>query len=56
MIPQIIYLTLTFIGLLFAANKHGKPRDDYNFWHLLITGCIVLSLLYWGGFFDVLIK
>jgi hypothetical protein len=56
MTAQIIYLVLAFIGLLLAANKHGKPKKNYNFWHSFIAMCIVLSLLYWGGFFDVLLN
>ena len=53
---QLIYLMLVLIGLGFCIAKHGQPRSPYNVWADLIATIIVLSILYWGGFFDVLIK
>ena len=56
MVPQIIYLSLVFIGLLLVANQHGQVRAPQNFWNTLIATVITISLLYWGGFFDVMGK
>jgi hypothetical protein len=50
-IPQIIFITMTGIGLLLIANKHGKP-DEYNIWVSLVATGITMGLLYWGGFFN----
>jgi len=50
-IPQIIYIVLSAIGLLLAAYYHGKPRDNYNFWTVLVSSFIAYGLLIWGGFF-----
>jgi hypothetical protein len=49
--PQIIYVVLTFAGMLITAHNHGKPRADENFWTSLVATIIVYSLLAWGGFF-----
>ena len=51
-LPQIIYLVLTAVSLLLAANQHGKPRSNQNFWTSLVAFAIVLSILWWGGFFS----
>ena len=57
MIPQIIYLSILFIGLLLAANLHGKPKEgEYNFWTTFLSYIIILTLLFYGGFFDVFFK
>jgi hypothetical protein len=56
MAPQIIYLSLVFIGLLIAANQHGKERTPHNFWVTLVATVTTLFLMYWGGFFDVLLS
>jgi hypothetical protein len=56
MAPQIIYLSLVFIGLLLAANQHGKERTPHNFWITLFATVTTLFLMYWGGFFDVLLS
>ena len=50
--PQIIYLILTGIGMLRAANRHGKPKTgNENLWADIVATIIVLFLLFWGGFF-----
>ncbi len=49
--PQIIYIVLTGIGLLIAANKHGES-DEYSIWVSLAGAGLGLGLLYWGGFFN----
>ena len=56
MVPQIIYLSLVFMGLLIGAHQHGKERTPHNFWITLVATGITLFLLYWGGFFDAMIK
>lgn len=57
MIPQLIYLSLIFIGLLLNAHMHNKPRKgEYSFWMSFLNAVINLSLLYFGGFFDVFFK
>ena len=56
-IYAIIYLVLSAIGLLIAANQHGKPKKEpHNFWSTLIATSIVIWLLYSGGFFDIVPK
>ena len=57
MIPQIIYLVLSFAGLLWAAHKHGQRKDgNHDFWIALVGTTLVLTLLYYGGFFDPILK
>ena len=54
MLPQIIYLSLTMLGLGMQAVKHGNPKEGKeNFWVVFISTAISVGLLYWGGFFDV---
>ena len=46
-------LALFAVGLLFAANQHGKPRTDkYNFWGAVIGAAIQFGILFAGGFFS----
>ena len=51
-IPQIIILALMGLGLLIAANQHGKERTPVNFWTTLISVVLQLLILTWGGFFN----
>jgi hypothetical protein len=54
MFPQIIYLILVFFGLLLSAHRHGKPKKGTeNFFEYSVAVVCGLTLLYWGGFFDV---
>lgn len=54
MLPQLIYLGLSLLGLGIAIEQHGKPKKgNENFWITFITWILTLGLLYWGGFFDV---
>jgi len=46
-IPLYIYLALWFISLLLAANLHGKPQKNYNFWSSFITS-IIITLIIWA--------
>jgi hypothetical protein len=50
-IPQTIYISLSCIALLVAANRHGKPRSPENFWYTVLGILIAYPLLWWGGFF-----
>lgn len=50
--PQIIYIVISSIGLLFTAYNHGKPRDNYSIWSTLVSTAIGIGLLIWGGFFN----
>jgi hypothetical protein len=50
-IPQIIVICLYFGGLLVAGLKHGKSRENYNFWSTLAATILSAALLKWGGFF-----
>lgn len=51
-LPQIIYLTLMFLGLGIAIEQHGKPKEGItNFWVTFLATAISVSLLAWGGFF-----
>lgn len=53
-VPAIIYLAICLIGLLISANGHGRPKEGVeSFWHTAIGCSITISLLYWGGFFEV---
>jgi len=55
--PQLIYLVLTFLGLGVALAQHGKPKEGHHsFWTSLFGGGICWVCLYYGGFFDVLLK
>lgn len=41
------------LGLAFAAN--GQPQPDHSFVRSLLGTLAALGLLWWGGFFDVLL-
>lgn len=57
MIPQIIFLSLVLIGLMLNSFMHGKDKTGkYNVFYHLIANLITLSLLYYGGFFNVFFK
>jgi hypothetical protein len=50
--PQIIYLCLVTADLGFHIAKHGEPKDGkFSAISSLMSSAIILSLLYWGGFF-----
>lgn len=50
--PQIIWIALTFGGIVLNAVKHGKPKEGtYNAFIAVVTSLIVGGILYWGGFF-----
>lgn len=55
-LPQIIIILLYVASLGMVMVLHGKPRANYNAWNTLISTAITIALLYWGGFFDGLMK
>ena len=49
---QIIYLALLAIGLLAAANQHGKPKTGtIDFFITLFASAVSFCIFYLGGFF-----
>ena len=57
MIPQIIILAILTYGLGHDAAMDGKPKTGkHSFGWALLGTVIVLGLLNWGGFFDVLVR
>jgi hypothetical protein len=43
----ILYFMASF-ELLYASNKHGKPRPNYDFWATLVAVIINLVLIWWA--------
>ena len=57
MTAQIVYLVLLVFTLCDAAYRHGKPRTGRrNFIIDFIALFLQFILMYWGGFFDVIIN
>jgi len=52
MIAKLILLALMTLSLGMSIADHGKERKPQNGWISFISYCLVLGLLYWGGFFD----
>lgn len=51
-LPQIILLLIFVLNFGMVFAKHGEPRTGKkNAWDLLVHYIIILTLLYWGGFF-----
>ncbi|QJB21885.1 hypothetical protein KNU94_gp47 [Xanthomonas phage FoX2] len=51
--PQLIYLALMFVGFGITVSKHGQPETGkHNAWFALIANALVVTLLWWGGFFS----
>jgi len=51
--PQITILALILVSLVINAKLHKKPKDEnYNFLTSLAHAIILLSILYWGNFFN----
>lgn len=50
--PQIIYLTISLIGLGIMLQQHGTPKTGkYDARGYFVAFVIVQALLYWGGFY-----
>jgi hypothetical protein len=56
MLPQIIYLAIIFIEMIFVIIHHGEKRKNYDFGEYLISSLLAIAILYWGGFFDCFFK
>lgn len=54
--PQILYISFCVLGLGFAIAKHGEPSDPFDMRKTAAAIAVAWSLLYWGGFFDPLLK
>jgi len=54
MLPQIIYIILTFISFGITIEQHGKDKKikKHNAWTSFMSIIISYMLLYSGGFFD----
>jgi len=51
-IPQIIMIALIISSIVISIVNHGKKREPYNAYSVLIGAALEVALLYWGGFFD----
>ena len=50
--PQIIMIALIISSIFISIVNHGKKREPYNAYSVLIGAVFEVALLYWGGFFD----
>ena len=49
--PQIIMIVLMAITLFNDMQHHGEPKKGtVNFWSTVLSLCISVALLWWGGF------
>lgn len=55
-LPQYIYLGLVFIGIGYSTAKYGQSKGSYDWADIMGTPIIGVGLLYWGGFFDGVLK
>jgi hypothetical protein len=56
MLPSIVYFILFGIGIGISMVRNGTPKTgNHSFISDFIGYMITIALLYWGGFFDVLI-
>lgn len=53
--PQLVYLGLMVFGLGLALSKHGD-QTTISIWAISIRSGVALALLYFGGFFDPLLR
>ncbi|MFD2677998.1 hypothetical protein [Camelimonas lactis] len=54
--PPIIYLALMTFNLISFAVLNGQPRSPYSFHDAFTSMLMVCGLLYWGGFFEPLLR
>ena len=50
--PQWTFLALLGLSLLITIAKNGEPREPYNSGMALGNFCLVMFILYFGGFFQ----
>lgn len=53
--PQIMLIALWALGILHAAEKHGKPGSQIDVRSTILAVGIVATILYFGGFWNPLI-
>lgn len=57
MIPQIIMISIWMIGLGINMSKHGQEKTvKYNAYHFIIAKMVISTILYYAGFWNVLIN
>jgi len=56
MLPQLIFIGMSIVGLGLSICDHGKPRSPENALLAFISLLINYILLIWGGFFDCFLK
>jgi len=49
--PEGILLGLLFIEICLHMGRHGEPRGNYNAGLRLFDAAILVTILWWGGFF-----
>ena len=56
MIPQLLMFAIYCITFTVHATRHGEDYDlEYNVWGRLLAIAISATILYYGGFWDVMI-
>jgi hypothetical protein len=56
-LPQLLLVVLCLLSMGITIEKHGKPREgNENAWFSFISLIIQFVILWWGGFWDILIK
>lgn len=53
---QITAIVLMALAIGMALAKHGEPRDPWHFGHMFIAQVIWVLILWWGGFWGMLVK
>lgn len=54
MTPQIIVIVLLFLEMFLACIFHGYERKNVSATRKLIDISVIIALLWWGGFWEVL--
>lgn len=55
--PHILYFILVGIGLGLSLTKHGEPKTgEHNFFVDIFSYALGFTILYFGGFFNQLLK
>ena len=56
-LPQFIMIALFFLSLGLSTERSGKEKTGtYSFWVDLVAALISQAILYWGGFYDGLLR
>lgn len=57
MTAQGVMVTLMMINLILVGIMDGKPRDDnWSLSKALLNAIITVSILWWGGFWEPLLR